>query len=50
MAAANNESQAPEQETEDSTTSQLENLAKLKNEGIITEEEFDAKKKQILGI
>jgi predicted Zn-dependent peptidase len=29
---------------------ELEQLAQLKNQGIITEEEFDAKKKQILGI
>ena len=28
----------------------LEKLAKLKEQGIITQEEFDAKKKQILGI
>jgi hypothetical protein len=28
----------------------LEKLAKLKDEGIITEEEFQAKKRQILGI
>ena len=31
-------------------TTQLEQLAKLKEEGILTQEEFDAKKKQILGI
>jgi len=31
-------------------TQELENLAKLKSEGVITEEEFEAKKKQILGI
>jgi len=29
---------------------ELEQLAKLKNDGIITDEEFAAKKKQILGI
>jgi hypothetical protein len=29
---------------------ELEQLAKLKNQGIISEEEFEAKKKQILGI
>ena len=29
---------------------QLEKLAKLKEEGILTEEEFQAKKKQILGL
>jgi hypothetical protein len=30
--------------------SELEQLAQLKAQGIITEEEFEAKKKQILGI
>jgi Short C-terminal domain len=34
----------------DDTAAQLEQLAKLKQEGILTEEEFTAKKKQILGI
>ncbi len=29
---------------------ELEQLAQLKNQGILTQEEFDAKKKQILGI
>jgi len=29
---------------------QLERLAELKEKGIITEEEFNAKKKQILGL
>jgi Short C-terminal domain len=29
---------------------ELEQLAQLKNQGIITDEEFEAKKKQILGI
>ena len=29
---------------------ELEKLAQLKNQGIISQEEFDAKKKQILGI
>jgi predicted Zn-dependent peptidase len=29
---------------------ELEQLAKLKEQGIITEEEFEAKKKQALGI
>ncbi len=31
-------------------TAELEQLAQLKEQGIITEEEFEAKKKQILGI
>lgn len=29
---------------------QLEQLAQLKDQGILTQEEFDAKKKQILGL
>ena len=29
---------------------ELEQLAQLKNQGILTDEEFEAKKKQILGI
>jgi hypothetical protein len=35
---------------QDDMTVQLEQLAELKNKGILTEEEFQAKKKQILGI
>ena len=31
-------------------TEELEKLAKLKDEGVITAEEFEAKKKQLLGI
>lgn len=31
-------------------TAQLEELNRLKNQGILTEEEFQAKKKQLLGI
>lgn len=42
--------QAPSAGDGDDTTAQLEQLAKLKQEGILTEEEFTAKKKQILGI
>jgi len=34
----------------DDTAAQLEQLAKLKEQGILPEEEFTAKKKQILGI
>lgn len=40
---------APEPAAED-LTAQLEQLAALKDKGILTEEEFQAKKKQILGI
>jgi predicted Zn-dependent peptidase len=38
------------QAAEDDMTAQLQQLAQLKQQGIITQEEFDAKKKQILGI
>ena len=31
-------------------TAELEQLAQLKNQGVLSEEEFQAKKKQILGI
>lgn len=34
----------------DDTTQQLQQLSQLKDQGVITEEEFAAKKKQILGI
>lgn len=34
----------------DDTVQQLEQLAQLKNQGILTEEEFAAKKQQILGL
>jgi hypothetical protein len=40
---------APQDEGMDEV-SELENLGRLKQQGIITEEEFAAKKKQILGI
>ncbi len=38
------------QATQDDQIAQLEKLGKLKDEGILTQEEFDAKKKQILGL
>lgn len=34
----------------DDMTTQLQQLAQLKDQGILTQEEFDAKKKQLLGI
>lgn len=37
-------------EIKTSDLDQLEKLAELKEKGIITEEEFNAKKKQILGL
>lgn len=50
--ASQEEQAAPEQQSQpvDATTAQLQNLAQLKDQGILTQEEFDAKKKQILGI
>jgi predicted Zn-dependent peptidase len=35
---------------EDDMTAELQQLAALKQQGILTEEEFNAKKRQILGI
>lgn len=47
----NQEAQAPAPAAAtDDTTAQLQNLAALKDQGILTQAEFDAKKKQILGI
>ncbi len=40
----------PQAAPADNTTVQLQQLAQLKDQGILTQEEFDAKKKQILGI
>jgi len=36
--------------SEDDQFAQLEKLGQLKEQGILTQEEFDAKKKQILGL
>ena len=44
------EEAAPEAPPMDDTAAQLQQLAALKDQGILTEEEFAAKKKQILGI
>jgi hypothetical protein len=41
---------APAPAAEPDYMAELEKLGQLKNQGIITEEEFQAKKKQILGI
>ncbi len=54
--AASAEQAAPVQEAApaaapaDDLTAQLEALAKLRDQGILTEDEFSAKKAQILGI
>lgn len=41
---------APAPTAADAQTQQLMQLAQLKDQGIITQQEFEAKKKQILGI
>ena len=41
---------APAESAADDLTAQLEALAKLRDQGILTDEEFAAKKAQILGI
>ena len=41
---------APAAAAADDLTAQLEALAKLRDQGILTEDEFSAKKAQILGI
>jgi len=43
------QSQMPEESETDYQIAQLEKLAELKNQGILTEQEFEAKKKAILG-
>ena len=44
------EEQAPPPEAEDDATTQLQNLAKLHGQGVLTDEEFAAAKAKILGI
>lgn len=41
---------APAAPSQDEVYSQLEKLGQLKADGILTQEEFDAKKKQLLGL
>jgi hypothetical protein len=41
---------APPAQQEPDYAEELQKLATLKNQGVISEEEFEAKKKQILGI
>jgi hypothetical protein len=41
---------APAAAAEPDYTAELEKLAKLRDEGVITAEDFEAKKKQVLGI
>jgi membrane protease subunit (stomatin/prohibitin family) len=42
--------QAPAQMSNQDQISELQQLGQLKEQGILTQEEFDAKKKQILGL
>ena len=50
MAAQAAAAPPPAAPAEPDYTAELEQLAQLKNQGILTDEEFEAKKKQILGI
>jgi Short C-terminal domain len=50
MAAQQASAAAPAAPAEPDYTAELEKLAQLRAQGIITQEEFEAKKKQILGI
>jgi hypothetical protein len=44
------EQEAPPPEAEDDATAQLQNLAKLHTQGVLTDDEFAAAKAKILGI
>ena len=44
------EQEAPPPEAEDDATTQLQNLAKLHTQGVLTDDEFAAAKAKILGI
>jgi hypothetical protein len=48
--AAQQAAAAPAQPAESDYVAEIEKLAQLKAQGILSEEEFEAKKKQILGI
>ena len=50
QAAATAAPAAPAAPAEPDYAAELEKLAQLKNQGILSDEEFEAKKKQILGI
>ncbi len=47
---AEQQPQQAAQPAQDDDVAELQKLAQLKDQGILTQEEFDAKKKQILGI
>jgi hypothetical protein len=44
------EAAPPPEAAEDPTVAEIRQLAELKDQGLLTEEEFTAKKKQLLGI
>jgi membrane protease subunit (stomatin/prohibitin family) len=48
--AQQHEQQAPPPEAEEDATAQLQNLAELHTQGVLTDEEFAAAKAKILGI
>jgi len=48
--AQQDEQEAPPPEAEDDATAQLQNLAKLHTQGVLTDDEFAAAKAKILGI
>lgn len=48
--AAEAEPQQPEAPAAPDYSAELENLAKLRDDGVITAEDYEAKKKQLLGI
>ena len=50
QAAQQAQTTEPASESVDSAIEQLKQLAELKDQGILTQEEFDHKKKQILGM
>jgi hypothetical protein len=50
MAAQQAAAEAPAAPAAPDYTAELEKLAQLKAQGVITEEEFEAKKRQLLGI
>jgi len=49
-ASENQDAQQAPAPQQDDMTAQLEQLNNLKNQGLITQDDFDAKKKQILGL
>ena len=48
--AQQNQQEAPPPEPEDDSTAQLQNLAQLHTQGVLTDEEFAAAKAKLLGI